>query len=281
MAAWEDVAYAERDGEPLLARVYRPAVERAGGGRPVVIDLHGGAWNGGDRTHGVLYASHLAAHGYVVVSLDFRQGPRHRHPAASEDLAAAMAWVVSSLDVLSAAHPRHPAASSVSLVGSSSGGHLAMVGACAGSRFASTSLPPVACVAALWPPVDPLGRYRFAAAQLETQTDERLVRLYEALHRAGPAYFGDETTMAAAGVAQLVGSDGAERPPPPAYVARAGRDTNVPAAMIDEVAAAWTDAGGSITVSDFPDQPHAFGHRPGAATDRLLGELTDFLDRHP
>src|SRR5687768_17091478 len=86
-----DVPYLTRDGAELLARVYRPKGEAAN--LPAIVDVHGGAWNRNDRTSGALHCRALAACGIVVASLDFRQGPAHRHPAANEDIAAGVRWL--------------------------------------------------------------------------------------------------------------------------------------------------------------------------------------------
>jgi acetyl esterase/lipase len=155
-------------------------------------------------------------------------------------------------------------------MGSSSGGHLALLGAVRPTPVT------VRAVAALWPPVDPLGRHRFAQRQLETVDEGRLRQLYVGLSGASPAYFGSEEVMASASIARIVRAGEAEALPP-VYVARASNDTNVPAEMLDELADAWRGAGGELTLSDFPDAPHAFGHLPSTNTDRLLPELTAFF----
>ena len=54
----------------------------------VLIHLHGGAFSFGARTGGRLESipvAHVA--GMRVISVDYRQGPEHRFPAASEDVA--------------------------------------------------------------------------------------------------------------------------------------------------------------------------------------------------
>jgi acetyl esterase/lipase len=48
-------------GEPLLARIYRPA--GASGPLPALVDLHGGAWNFFDRTVDFHIDRGLAARG--------------------------------------------------------------------------------------------------------------------------------------------------------------------------------------------------------------------------
>ena len=87
-----DVAFARPQGMELLARVYR-AKGQATGPLPAVVDVHGGAWTRLDRTTGAILGRGLAACGVVVVALDFRMGPDHKHPAASADVAAGLRWV--------------------------------------------------------------------------------------------------------------------------------------------------------------------------------------------
>ncbi len=56
----------------------------------VLIELHGGGFRDCWQACAELESRPIAALGRIkVVSLDYRQGPEHRHPAASEDVAAA------------------------------------------------------------------------------------------------------------------------------------------------------------------------------------------------
>lgn len=58
--------------------------------RRVLINLHGGGFMGCWPGCAELESIPVAAMGHIrVVSLDYRQSPQHRHPAASEDVAAA------------------------------------------------------------------------------------------------------------------------------------------------------------------------------------------------
>jgi acetyl esterase/lipase len=77
----------EIDG--VYTEVFEPldGVSNDNDGR-VLINLHGGAFMFGARTQGRLESipvAHVAA--MKVVSVDYRQGPEHRFPAASEDVA--------------------------------------------------------------------------------------------------------------------------------------------------------------------------------------------------
>src|SRR5262245_42414810 len=115
-----DVPFARAEGKELLARVYKPKGELD---VPIaaLVDVHGGAWSRGDRLTGAFHCRGLAASGLLVVSLDFRQGSEAKHPAASADVAAGVRYVrahAKRLDV----DPRR-----VGLVGSSSGGQLALL----------------------------------------------------------------------------------------------------------------------------------------------------------
>src|SRR5262245_18692755 len=129
-----DVVYARPGGKDLLARVYRPKGEPSA---PLVglVDAHGGAWNRFDRTVGVHHGRGLAAAGVVVASLDFRQGPDHKHPTASADVAAGVRWM--------RAHARRlgvdPAR--IGLAGQTSGGHLALLFSVRRGAFDQAGVP--------------------------------------------------------------------------------------------------------------------------------------------
>lgn len=281
----EDVPYLEREGEPLLARVYRARSQAAPA--VAVVDVHPGAWSEGDRTWGRVYHEALARRGLVVVALDFRQGPRCQHPAASADVATGVRFVRASSEQLGV----DPAA--IALVGSSSGGHLAMLAACRpnvaehGGRPLRWGEPvevhedvdaSVGCVAGLWPPVDPGTRYRWLLERLENGPAE-LQRNYRELRSGMESYFAEQETMDAASVPRIV-RDGEATHLPPAWICYPERDQNVPLFIVRDLEAAWRKAGGDIAVSIYDGQPHAFGHRAGEATDRFVDELSTFIERN-
>lgn len=100
----------------VRAYVYTPAggVARENRDR-VLIDLHGGGFSGCWPACAELESMPIAALGRIkVVSLDYRQGPEHRHPAASEDVAEAYR------ELLKTYRPEH-----IGLYGCSAGGMLA------------------------------------------------------------------------------------------------------------------------------------------------------------
>ena len=232
-----DHVYAISDGEQLLARIYKRDVSPSAGA-PVVIDVHGGHWSHGDRLAGHVYDKALADEGFAVVAVDFRQAPRHRHPAASADVVSAIRWVCDTADRFGFDPSR------VGLVGSSSGGHLALLAACrlGGPEYADPEHevedPAVACVAALWSPVDPYRRYRFALEQLKVSTPEISDR-YRALVAGSLDYFGSEQRMIEASIARLV-AEGEALALPPLWLCHAGEDLNVPRPILDDLADEWS-----------------------------------------
>jgi acetyl esterase/lipase len=85
------VARAEQTIGGVHAYVYTPrgGIARENSDR-VLIELHGGGFRECWPACAELESLPIAALGRIkVVSLDYRQGPDHRHPAASEDVAAA------------------------------------------------------------------------------------------------------------------------------------------------------------------------------------------------
>jgi acetyl esterase len=241
-----------RHGEQAFeARIYTAG--DAPGPRPAILDIHGGAWNIGDRTNGALYDRALAQAGFVVVAIDFRDGPEFQHPAASEDVASGIGWLKEHHERLGIDADR------IGLLGSSSGGHLALL---AGVRSGD-----VRYVIGLWPVSDPYHRYRYA----KRAGLERLVAAHD-------NYWPTEAAMIEASVPRVVVAGEAVNLPPILLV-QPGEDSNVPIEMTFDVVRAWQARRGYVEYVHFPEQPHGFGHRPSEATDQLLAVITDFARR--
>src|SRR5581483_12007794 len=86
----EDLVYRRAGDLALQALVYRP---QGAGPFPALLDIHGGAWNTGDRTNNPALAEGLAASGVVVVSIDFRMGGEHPYPSSLQDINYATRWL--------------------------------------------------------------------------------------------------------------------------------------------------------------------------------------------
>ena len=82
-------------GTDLKLDFYRPAfakdtLEKP---RPCVVVIHGGGWDGGDRTQLDGWNSRLVAQGYAVAAISYRLAPQSIWPAQRDDVLSAIAWL--------------------------------------------------------------------------------------------------------------------------------------------------------------------------------------------
>lgn len=93
-------------------------------GAPVLVQVHGGGWTGGDKALSASpLLSHLVAHGWVCVTVNYRLGLTAGWPGMGVDVKRALAWVHAHV----AEHGGDPAF--VAISGGSAGGHLASLAA--------------------------------------------------------------------------------------------------------------------------------------------------------
>ena len=107
----------------------------------VLLNLHGGAFTIGAGMGGLIESIPIAALARMtVISVDYRQGPEHRFPAASEDVAAVYRELL-----------KEHAAHRIGIYGCSAGGLLA---AMATAWFQHHGLPAPAAIGVLCAPAD-------------------------------------------------------------------------------------------------------------------------------
>jgi acetyl esterase/lipase len=87
--------FAQPEGQDLKLDFYKPgfrqdALEKP---RPCVIVIHGGGWDGGDRTQLAAWNERLVARGCAVAAVSYRLAPRSVWPAQRDDVLAAIAWL--------------------------------------------------------------------------------------------------------------------------------------------------------------------------------------------
>ena len=271
-----DVPYLRHGDTEFLARIWEPDGGPAVG-RPAVVDVHGGAWVDHDRRAGKRYNQALAEAGAVVVAIDFRTGLTHQHPCASADVAAAVRWLRLNSESLGIDPQR------IVSTGSSSGGHLAMLAALRPNEpehqggelmvdgawlESSATDASVRDVSPLWPPLDPLARYRYAQG-LDTDHGRRLVASTE-------AYFADTGAMRDASVTAVI-EEKRNTHLPPVWLVQAELDLNVPVAIIGAFASAYGMNEGECSVSFYHDVPHGFGHTDGSESDRFANDLCEWV----
>jgi acetyl esterase len=278
------IVWAKAGNADLAATIYRPKTSAL---LPILVDIHGGAWSSGSHESDRLYCLELAKSGLLVVSVDFRQAPQFQHPAGSADVAAAVRFARMNSKMLNG----DP--SKIGLIGSSSGGHLALLAALrhdaadhkgtpisnapfsnqTGNRTGVAFAPhddvsaEVNYVIAMWPVSDPAARYRYAQRAN-----------IEALKRGGESYFKDEAGMWEASIPRIVTSGEAKKLPP-ILVVQPGNDGNIPQEMTFDLMHAWQARGGKLDYSFYPGQAHAFGHRASEATTDMIGTIAAFIKR--
>ena len=107
------------DAPEQLLDVWRHK-ELPAGPAPVFVFVPGGAWLHGGRTlQGYALMAHLAAQGWVCLSIGYRVSPHHRWPRHIQDVKAAVAWARANVDRFGGDRDF------VAIGGCSAGGHLA------------------------------------------------------------------------------------------------------------------------------------------------------------
>jgi acetyl esterase/lipase len=88
-----NVAYGTNPRQTL--DIYKPVDPQ--GKLPVVVFVHGGSWEEGNKDSYTFAGRALAAQGYVTIVVNYRLHPQHRYPAFVEDIALAMRWTADNV----------------------------------------------------------------------------------------------------------------------------------------------------------------------------------------
>ena len=111
----------ELAGRTLALRLYRPRGV-APAAAPAVVYFHGGGWVFGNLDSHDSVCRQLAQRtGCVLLAVDYRLGPEHPLPAASDDAIDAFDWIVAQAEELGVDPTR------LAVAGDSAGGHLSAV----------------------------------------------------------------------------------------------------------------------------------------------------------
>ena len=108
---------------PLAARIYWPAGD---GPFPILVYYHGGGWVIANKdVYDATPRALVNMANCMVVSIDYRQGPEQKFPAAHDDASAAYEWVVKNAASIKGDPKR------IAVGGESAGGNLAVATAIA------------------------------------------------------------------------------------------------------------------------------------------------------
>lgn len=252
-----------RKGDAPWARIYQP---RGEGPFPALLDLHGGAWNNGDRTSNGVVDEALAASGMVVAAIDLRLAPEYAYPASIQDANYGTRWLKAKAGELKADPSR------VGAFGSSSGGHVVELSALRprDPRYTALPLPEASEVDATLayaimrsPVTDPYLRYVQAEKMGRTeplQSTRNYFVPWESIFEGNPP--------------RVVERGDAEELPPMLILAGAD-DDNVPPEIQEGFAAAYQKAGGELKLEVIPNAGHMLA--PGWHTERVIELAKAFI----
>lgn len=241
-----DRVYAQTGGKPRLARIYQPA---GSGPFPAVLQIHGGAWTGKDRTDGQHTSLELAAAGIVVVSIDFRNGSEAPYPASLQDINYGIRWLKAHAGEFGSSAAR------VGAYGTSSGGHQVLLAAMRPEDPRYRALPlaeapdmdaRMAFAVSGWGVLYPLVRYKLAKEQGKSD----LVKSHE-------TFFGDDAGQLEA-TPTLILERGEKVWLPPAMVFQGTKDEWTTVELAERLAAGWRKAGGTMELELAEGEKHTF-----------------------
>jgi acetyl esterase/lipase len=250
-------------GRPLRLDVHRPRA--AGERRPTLVYVHGGGWVLGFRERqGLPMMRHLAAHGWVCFSIDYRLSPRATFPDHLVDVKRALAWVREHAEEYGA-DPDF-----VVLCGNSAGAHLASLAALTANDaryqpgFEHVDTRVSACVACygIYDFTDRFGHWPNGGMR---GLLERVVM---------------KTTLAASPEAYAAASpiDQVHADAPPFLVVHGDRDTLAPTEESRRFAAALRAVSGApVAYAEIRDAQHAFEVFSSPRTTSFLEGSTAFL----
>ena len=122
-----DIMFAGHDGVKLFGDLYLP---RASGKAPVLVGVHGGGWQVGDRKFYRYWGSYLASHGYAVFAIEYRlmKPGVMTWPGVVYDCRAAVQFVRANAEEFDLDPDR------IGMIGDSAGAHLSALVALAGAE---------------------------------------------------------------------------------------------------------------------------------------------------
>src|SRR3982751_1361051 len=256
-------------GRQLMARIYQPVSSNTGAGPfPVVLDLHGGAWQRKDRLAEEPMDRAIAASGVLVVAIYMTRSGEAPYRACVQDASYGIRWLKTR------AREWKGDPSTLGLYGSSSGGHVAELLAMRPNDARYNAIPlegapkgdmSIAYVATRSPIHDPFARWEQAVRKPN-----------ENLQKASKAFFNPWETIHEGNPLEIL-----ERKEKvgmrPLLIMQGALDDNVLPAAQEKFVKAFKAAGGDVTFKIFEGAVHEWVAEPGPQTTAAQEMVKGFI----
>lgn len=258
-----DIVYKRSDGQSLLLDIYTPKMVTHP--LPVILWIHGGGWSRGRKEQRP--PVNLMAHGYAVVSLEYRLSGEAPFPAQIEDCKAAVRWIRAN------AATYHFDPDHIGAWGHSAGGHLAALLGTSGGvaelegggenlKFSSR----IQAVCDLSGPTDILRLYE--GVSNTTEGPGRRARSFIEQFLGGTAEDKRAKAVAASPITYVSKGD------PPFLIIHGENDMSIPVSQSEEFVGKLKAAGVDATLEVAEGRGH------GVGGPRFASEIAAFFDKH-
>jgi acetyl esterase/lipase len=253
-----DIEYAKAGDISLQLDVLKPKAESSKP-RPVIVWIHGGGWQNGNKSNGIgRLSSYVASGDFVGVSVGYRLTDKGSWPAQIHDCKAAIRWIRANAEKLGIDPNK------IGVWGSSAGGHLVShlgtsgdVKEVEGDLGTTGVSSRVACV------VDFCGPSDFPAFQLNSNAQNPITKLLGGLPKDKP-----DVAKEASPITYVTKDD------PPFLIMHGTNDRTVPINQAERLYEAQKKAGMDTIFVKIEGGAHGFGGPEVEARVRA------FFDKH-
>lgn len=275
----EEVGYLRHGTMTLMARIFKP---RGEGPFPAVVEMHGGAWCMGDRKNNDAINKPVASGGVVIAALDFRAPPEATYPGSVADVNYGVRWLKTN------AAQFNTRAEWVGAMGTSSGGHLAVLSAMKPSDSRYREIPTTekgasqdaraAFVVSLWPVICPLGRYRYAKKR---QSEGNPIKVRTEQIRSQDRYWVTEEAMGEGSPVQALARDDKVDTPDVLYLQNPIDDLH-PMENLQQFVDGYRKAGGKLQLELFEGAAYDLVRTApdSAEAKRMVDKIIEFIRQH-
>ncbi len=254
-----DIVYKVVDGTPIALDVHQA---EGAGPRPLIIWIHGGGWQSGDKANCLPVRLGFVSRGYTVACINYRLSGQDIFPAQIVDVRDAVTFLRRNASAYNL-DPRRFAA-----WGSSAGGHLAaLVGATSGEAVFTPAAraSAVQAVVDFYGPTDLVAFVTTPGYEGHAGPDSAESRLL-----GGPVLENQEAAQQANPITYVQGDE------PPFLILHGTADPVVPPAQSELLYAALTTAGVSATRHYLDNAGHG---GPAFSAPGVVDMVVAFLDQ--